>query len=141
MRYSQAFTSDGYLVTRDEEHTIGRPEVSDVAEGQTVSLPWALACMVVSLAVAIGCDMTVAEGHGKAIFLGLFVTAYVAKIFQESLRRSSTMVFLAGVAAFHFLLIFILPDDSRYPGGLLLPIGVADLAACYYVFGLVSKRR
>lgn len=114
--------------------------MSEAVEGQRISLPWALVCMVASLVVAIGLNETVAQGHGKAIFLGVFVTAFIAKTFQKSLGQSSVLAFLAGVATFHLLMIFILPDDSRYPGGLLFPIGIVDIAVFYYLFGLVSKR-
>ena len=114
--------------------------MSEAVEGQRISLPWALICMLASLVVAIALNETVAPGHGKAICLGVFVTAFIAKTFQKSLGQSSVMAFLAGVAAFHILLVFVLPDDSRYPGGLLFPIGVVDIAIFYYLFGLVAKR-
>ena len=114
--------------------------MSEAIEGQRISLPWALICMVLSLVVAIGLNETVASGHGKAIFLGVFVTAFIAKTFQKSLGQSSVLAFLAGVAAFHILLVFGLPDDNQYPGGLLFPVGIVDIAIFYYLFGLVVKR-
>jgi len=116
--------------------------MSDAAEeGQRISLLWALICALGSLLVGIALNETVAHGHGKAIAFGVFVTGFIAKTFQKSLGQSSVAAFLAGVAAFHVLLVFIMPDDSRYPGGLLFPAGVADIAIFYYLFGLVAKRR
>jgi len=114
--------------------------VSEAVEGQRISLLWALICMVASLAVAMLLNETVFQGHGKAIFFGIFVTSFIAKTFQKSLAQSSVIAFLIGVVAFHVLLVFILPDDGGYPGGLLFPAGIADIGICYYLFGLVVKR-
>lgn len=96
--------------------------------------------MVVSLAVAILLNETVAEGHGKAIFFGVFVTSFIAKTFQKSLNQIRVGIFLVCVAAFHIVLVFVLPDDSQYPGGLLFPAGIADIGLFYYIFTITVKR-
>jgi hypothetical protein len=114
--------------------------MSEAVEGQHISLIWALICMAASLAVAILLNETVAEGHGKAIFFGVFVTSFIAKTFQKSLNQKSVIIFLIGVAAVHILLIFILPDDSHYLGGLLFPAGIADIGLFYYLFSITVNR-
>jgi hypothetical protein len=48
--------------------------------------------------------------------------------------------FLLCVAAFHGLLVFIIPSDNQYPGGLLFPAGLIDIALFYYLFGIIVKR-
>lgn len=114
--------------------------MSTPVEGQHISLTWALICMVASLAVAILLNETVAQGHGKAIFFGVFVTSFIAKTFQKSLSQRRVSKFLVGVAAFHILLIFILPEDSQYPGGLLFPAGIVDIGLFYYLFNITVNR-
>lgn len=113
--------------------------MSQVNEGQRISLTWALICMLVSLAVAIAFNETVARGHAKSIFFGVFVTSFIAKTFQKSLGQSRVTTFLAVVAAFHVALIFVLPNDSQYAGGLLFPAGIVDIGIFYLLFGLVAK--
>ncbi len=114
--------------------------MSALSESQRISLPWALACALGSLLVGIVFNETVAHGHGKAIFFGVFVTAFIAKTFQKSLNQGSVFTFLVGVVAFHIALIFILPEDNQYPGGLLFPAGIVDIAIFYFLFTLVEKR-
>ena len=84
---------------------------------------------------------TIAHGHGKAIFFGVFVTSFIAKTFQKSLNQGSVFVFLVGVAAFHIALVFLLPEDSQYAGGLLFPAGIIDIGMFYLLFTFLEKRR
>ena len=114
--------------------------MSEAVAVQRISLPWALICALASLVVGIAFNETVAHGHGKAIAFGVFVTTFIAKTFQKSLSQRNVLVFLIGVAAFHILLVFILPDDSAYPGGLLFPAGIADIGLFYYLFSITVKR-
>lgn len=114
--------------------------MSEAIEGQRISLIWALICMVSSLAVVILLNETVAQGHGKAIFFGVFVTSFIAKTFQKSLNKSNVAFFLLCVAIFHVALVFLLPEDSQYPGGLLFPAGIADIGLFYYLFSITVKR-
>jgi hypothetical protein len=114
--------------------------MSEAVEGQRISLPWALMCALASLVVGITLNETLAHGHGKAIAFGVFVTTFIAKTFQKSLFQSSVAAFMACVVAFHVFLVFIMPNDSRYAGGLLFPAGVIDIGIFYYLFGLVTKR-
>jgi hypothetical protein len=114
--------------------------VSETAEGQRISLPWAIMCMLASLVVAIALNETLAHGHGKAIFFGIFVTAFIAKTYRHAVGQRRVAAFLLCVAAFHGLLVFIIPSDNQYPGGLLFPAGLIDIALFYYLFGIIVKR-
>ena len=114
--------------------------MNEAAIGQRISLTWAIICMLGSLAVAIALNETVAQGHGKAIFFGVFVTAFIAKTFQKNMNQGTVVTLLIFVAAFHVLLIFILPKDENYPGGLLFPVGIVDIAIFYCLFWLIMKR-
>lgn len=105
-----------------------------------VTLLWALACMAVSLAVAVAANETVFSGKGKLVFLGIFVTSFVAKSVYGMTRRNILVVFISIVALIHITMIAIGPNDSLYPGGLLFPIGVVDIGIFYLAFRWVQKR-
>lgn len=108
-------------------------------EGQRISRIWAFSCMLISLVAAIGLNETVAQGHGKAIFFGFFMTAFIAKIAQKVISEPKIIAFLSCVAAFHVILVFISPPDSAYPGGILFPAGILELIVLYYAFQRVAR--
>jgi len=114
--------------------------VSKAVEAQRISLLRALICMVSSLAVAIVLNETIARGHGKAIFFGVFVTSFITMTFRRSLIQVRIIAFLIGVAIFHIVLVFVLPADKGYPGGFLFPLGMVDIAIFYYISGFFTKR-
>lgn len=114
--------------------------MNEAVEGQHISLIWALICMAFSLVVAILLNETVAQGHGKAIFFGVFVTSFIAKTFQKSFNQRAVIKFLMCVTVFHIMLVFILPNDSQYPGGLLFPAGVVDIGLFYCLFSIIVNR-
>lgn len=102
--------------------------------------------MVVALGAAIALDQTIAEGKSKAVFLGVFVVAFVGKTFLRQNHGARLIILLITLSAFHVFLVFILPNDSTYPGALLLPAGLLEIA-CIYVIAMrvlvvkSSKRR
>jgi hypothetical protein len=100
---------------------------------------WAFSTMLICMAIAIGMNETVANGHGKAIFFALFMTAFIAKISQKFIRERRIKVFLMGVLAFHVILVFVIPNDGRYPGGLLFPAGILDIIVMYFLFQRVAR--
>jgi len=104
-------------------------------------LGWALGCGLICLLVAIALERTVAQGHGKAVFFGLFVTSFIGQTFRRSLKDPRVAAFLSGVAAIHVLLIFIMPNDRDYAGGLLAPAGIVDIAMLYFLFGVLMRRK
>jgi len=108
-------------------------------EGQTISRMWAFSTMLICMAIAIGMNETVANGHGKAIFFALFMTAFIAKIAQRVVYEPRIKVFLVGVLTFHVFLIFVIPNDGRYPGGLLFPAGILDLIVMYFLFQRAAR--
>lgn len=107
--------------------------MSAPVETQPISRIWSLLCMAISLAIAFAMNATVAHGHGKPIFYGVFMTAFIAKIAQRSIFRAPVIIFLLCVATFHVALVFILPTDNRYPGGFLFPAGIIELIILYYL--------
>lgn len=100
-----------------------------------------MSCAVICLIIAIAADETIAHGYGKAVLLGLFVTSIVVRTFWPQRNQRYVTLFFVMVAVFHVALLFIMPNDSRYPGGLLFPIGIADVSMFYVIYLFFVKQK
>jgi len=96
--------------------------------------------MAICLIIAIFLNETIAHQHGKAIFFAIFMTAFITKIAQPYMLRTTIQVFIFCVAACHIALIFVIPIDRAYPGGLLFPVGIIDLLIFYFIFQKIARK-
>lgn len=110
------------------------------ADFRRISLPWALACMLACLGVAVLLNETITPGHGKSIFFALFCAAFITRsIYRPGLSRPD-YAFLAVVFTVHAVIAVTMPRDAAYPGALLFPAGLLDIAAFYVVYTKLMKR-
>jgi len=58
---------------------------------------------------------------------------------QKYIFQIRIIILVLFVGFFHILLLFISPDDEKYPGVILFPLGIADLFVIYTIFKRVAR--
>lgn len=106
---------------------------------ERITRTWAFLFGAISLAVAIFLNETIAHGRGKSLFFVIFMTGCAIKTARNLLEDKKILVFLFFVILLHILLVFVIPTDDQYPGGILFPAAILDYTIFYLIFQRIAK--
>ncbi len=106
---------------------------------ERITRTWAFLFLAITFVFSIALERTIAPGRGKAIFFATFMAGCAIKTAQKVWRDSKVLALLFCVVVLHAALVFVIPLDDQYAGGLLFPAAILDYVVFYLIFQKVAQ--